>query len=146
MTSWKDFKTPDFVPNPQTREPIRKYVFIKEYTIGHPETTSKQGVVTPATIIKQFKIGDIILGSKMITRGIINNEYIETTINGNTYSLMPNLVNEYLSSDEVAVNSNTQSNSIAKKETTTFLTTKNIVIGLVSIAAIFGILKVSKVI
>ena len=129
---------------------MAKYIFTAPYTIGTPELTSKQGVVTPATTIRVFKVGDIIEGTFNTNTLNVNNpnpaKWIEVKINGQVYPIPFNLVKEYTGTAGVTdTSTNTTANS-NKTQSVSMFTPKNIFIGVLAIGAIFGLLKLGKVI
>ena len=101
---------------------VAKYIFTSPYKIGTPELTSKQGVVTPATI-KVFNVGDIIEGTFNTNTGGVYNpnpaKWIEVKINGQVYPIPFNFVKEYTGTEN-ANNTSTQSvGKFSAKETFT---------------------------
>ena len=120
---------------------MKKYIFIAPHTIGTEQVINKQGVLlSPATTIKVFKIGDIIEG-KVHTypnRGIPTGnlpKFIDTIINGKTYLIPPELIKDYTEASLSTTNNTTNGNDSKK--------TITIVLVLV---ALLGLLKWKKII
>jgi hypothetical protein len=97
---------------------VAKYIFTSPYKIGTPELTSKEGVVTPATI-RVFNVGDIIEGTFNTNTGGVYNpnpaKWIEVKINGQVYPIPFNFVKEYTGTESA----NNTSNIFSANETFT---------------------------
>jgi hypothetical protein len=123
---------------------MAKFIFLQPYTIrtGNISITS-QGA-TGGTIVKSFNTGDIIEGvKKSMSAGQPNLPpivTIETVVDGKTYPIADFLVKEY-----TGASSPTTDN---KSGSTPFVWTpmKKVFAGALAIGAIFGILKLAKVI
>jgi hypothetical protein len=121
---------------------MKKYIFIAPHTIGTEQVINKQGVLlSPATTIKVFKIGDIIEGKVHTypTMGGIDTrnlpKFIDTIINGKSYLIPPKLIKDYTEASLSTTNNTTNGNDSKK--------TITIVLVLV---ALLGLLKWKKII
>lgn len=122
---------------------MANFIFIQPYTIRKGNISITSNGATGGTIVKSFNVGDIIEGvKKSQPAGIPNapaNVWIETVVNGETFSIGDFLVKEY-----TGAGSPTTNNS----GSTPFVWTpiKKVFAGALAISAIFGILKLAKVI
>jgi hypothetical protein len=127
---------------------MAKYIFTAPYTIGTPELTSKQGVVTPATTIRVFKAGDIVEGKFNTNMGGMYNpnpaKWVEVKIDEQVYPIPFDLVKEYTGMESA---NNTSTNVPANKtQKASVFNPKNVIIGVLIIGSILGGLKLFKVI
>jgi|GEM_PF-4314859 len=120
---------------------MAKFIFLQPKTIRTGNISVSSGGATGGIIVKSFTTGDIIEGiKKSQPAGIENapaNVYIDTVIDGKTYSIAAFLVKEYTGAGSTSDN---------KSGSPQFVWTpiKKVFAGALVIGAIFGILKLTN--
>jgi hypothetical protein len=132
--------------------PIKKYIFTKDSSTG---TFVPSGLVGISTSMVNFKKGDIIEGRFVHNEGQSESDYVETATpkgivrisfnNREGSAIIP--YNPIPTENKKVENSgNSNKSKLSTDKSDSLFTTKNIVIGIAVIGAVFGLLKWKKII